>query len=168
MSASPTQTVVKEDIIVSRIIDAPVERVWKAWTDPQDMVRWWGPKYYTCPSCRIDLREGGLLILCMRAPADQGGQDQYTAGVFRKIVPMERLEFTQAMSDAEGNLVDPSLAGLPSDFPLEVYTEVTFRSLRGDMTELSVVERGWTPGPMMVYSIAGLHQSIDKLIESLK
>ncbi|MGE5250196.1 MAG: SRPBCC family protein [Bacteroidota bacterium] len=153
---------------MSRIIDAPVERVWKAWTDPDCIRRWWGPKYYTSPFCKLDLREGGQLILCMRAPEEQGGRHQYTAGVFKKIVPGERLEFTQAMSDPHGNPVHPSLAGLPSDFPSEVSTEVAFKPLRGDMTELTVVERGWTLSPMMVYSIAGLNQAIDKLVETLK
>jgi len=89
----------KQDLVVTRIIDAQVELVWKAWTDPEYVMRWWGPQYYTSPTCKIDLREGGKYVFCMRAPKDQGGQDMYTAGVYKKIVPMERLEFTQGMAD---------------------------------------------------------------------
>jgi uncharacterized protein YndB with AHSA1/START domain len=84
-------TVQKEDLVITRIIDAPLDMVWKAWTDPKHVIRWWGPKYYTSPTCKIDLREGGKFIFCMRAPKDQGGQDSYTAGVYEKIVPMVRL-----------------------------------------------------------------------------
>lgn len=168
MAADQTQSLMKEDIVVSRIIDAPVEQVWKAWTDPQQVMRWWGPKHYTSPSCKIDLREGGRYVFCMRAPAEQGGQDSYTTGVYRKIVPLEYLEFTQGMSDKGGNPLEPALAGMPADFPGEVRTVVTFKPLRGDMTELTVTENDWPVSQMMVYSIAGLHQTVDKLIASLK
>ena len=170
MSENTTQSGYKEkeDLVVSRIIDAPIELVWKAWTDPEHVMKWWGPKYYTSPSCKIDLREGGRYVFCMRAPQNQGGQDSYTAGVFKKIVPMELLEFTQGLSDQDGNPIDPAQAGMPPDFPKAIRTVVTFKRFRGDMTELTVTEYAWPASQMMVYSIAGLHQSIDKLIESLK
>jgi uncharacterized protein YndB with AHSA1/START domain len=170
MSENTTQSGYKEkeDLVVTRIIDAPIELVWKAWTDPEHVMKWWGPKYYTSPSCKIDLREGGIYVFCMRAPQNQGGQDSYTAGVFKKIVPMELLEFTQGMADQDGNPIDPAQAGMPPDFPKAIRTVVTFKRFRGDMTELTVTEYAWPASQMMVYSIAGLHQSIDKLIESLK
>jgi uncharacterized protein YndB with AHSA1/START domain len=170
MSENTTQSGYKEkeDLVVARIIDAPIELVWKAWTDPEHVMKWWGPKYYTSPSCKIDLREGGRYVFCMRAPQEQGGQDSYTAGIFKKIVPMELLEFTQGMADQDGNPIDPAQAGMPPDFPKAIRTVVTFKRFRGDMTELTVTEYAWPASQMMVYSIAGLHQSIDKLIESLK
>ena len=170
MSENTTQSGYKEkeDLVVTRIIDAPIELVWKSWTDPEHVMKWWGPKYYTSPSCKIDLREGGRYVFCMRAPQNQGGQDSYTAGIFNKIVPMELLEFTQGMADQDGNPIDPAQAGMPPDFPKSIRTVVTFKRFRGDMTELTVTEYAWPASQMMVYSIAGLHQSIDKLIESLK
>ncbi len=163
---NPAQGPKKEDLVVTRIIDAPVELVWKAWTVPEHVMRWWGPKYYTSPSCKIDLREGGKYIFCMRAPKDQGGQDMYTAGVYKKIVPMERLEFTQSLADKDGNPIDPIKAGMPPDFPKEIRTVLVFKA-KGNMTELTITEYDWTVGTMYVYSLAGLHQSIDKLAESL-
>jgi len=158
----------KEDLVVTRIIDAPIELVWRAWTDPDHIMKWWGPKYYTSPSCKIDLREGGKYVFCMRAPQGQGGQDSYTTGVFKKIIPLELLEFTQGLADQDGNPIDPAQAGMPPDFPKTIRTVVTFKRFRGDMTELTVTEYAWPASQMMVYSIAGLHQSMDKLIESLK
>jgi uncharacterized protein YndB with AHSA1/START domain len=158
-----------QDIVISRIIDAPPELVWKAWTDPQMVMRWWGPKDYLSPSCKIDLREGGKYIFCMRAPVEQGGQDSYTAGTYSKILPVERLEFSQGLSDKDGNPIDPAQIGMPPDFPREIRTVVEFKSIRGgEMTELVVTEYGWTIGQMAVYALAGMHQSIDKLIQSLK
>ncbi len=156
----------KEDLVVKRIIDAPLELVWQAWTDPQHVMKWWGPKYYTSPSAKIDLREGGKYVFCMRAPQEQGGQDSYTAGVYTKIVPMERLEFTQGLSDKDGNPIDPTQIGMPSDFPKEIRTVVLFKP-KGNLTELTITEYGWTPSPMYVYSYAGLQQSMDKMVEVL-
>jgi uncharacterized protein YndB with AHSA1/START domain len=158
----------KQDLVVNRIIDAPVELVWKAWTDPEYVMRWWGPQYYTSPSCKIDLREGGKFVFCMRAPKDQGGQDMYTAGVYKNILPMERLEFTQGLADKDGNRIDPAQVGMPPDFPKEIRTVIVFKPKKGDMTELTITEYDWTVGgQMFVYALAGLHQSIDKLAESL-
>jgi len=165
MSDNTTYT---EDVVVKRIIDAPVELVWKAWTEPDHVMRWWGPKHFTSPSCKIDLRVGGKYIFGMRAPKEMGGQDSYTAGVYKKIVPMELIEFTQGLADKDGNKIDPIQVGMPPDFPEEIRTVVTFKRVRGDMTELTVTEHGWKPSQMMVFAIAGLHQSVDKLIESLK
>jgi uncharacterized protein YndB with AHSA1/START domain len=161
----------KQDLVVTRIVDAPVELVWKAWTEPKRVMRWWGPKDYTSPSCKIDLREGGKYIFCMRAPKDQGGQDMYTAGVYKKIVPMERLEFTQGMADKDGNSIDPAQLGMQPDFPKEMRMEVVFKTKKCDMTELTIKHYDWPVsdgGQMYVYALAGWHQSVDKLAESLK
>jgi uncharacterized protein YndB with AHSA1/START domain len=156
------QNLKKEDLVVTRIFDAPLEIVWNAWTDPEQVKRWWGPRYYTSPTCRIDLREGGKYVFAMQAPAEQGGQVSYTAGVYERIVPMERLEFTQGPADEAGNRIDPAEAGMPADFPKELHTVVTFRTL-GDMTELTIREEGWTMGQMFVYALAGTQQQFDKL-----
>jgi uncharacterized protein YndB with AHSA1/START domain len=156
----------KLELVVTRIIDAPLELVWKAWTEPERVMRWWGPKDYTSPFCKIDLREGGKYIFCMRAPQEQGGQDSYTSGIYLKIVPLQRLEFTQGLSDKDGNRIDPAQLGMPPDFPREIRTEIIFKP-KSNFTELIITEHGWMPGQMYVYSLAGMHQSIDKLIESL-
>ena len=161
-----TENVKKHDLVVNRIIDAPLALVWKAWTEPEHVKRWWGPKDYSSPSCKLDLREGGKYIFCMRAPQEQGGQDSYTAGVYQKIVPMQLLEFTQSLADKDGNKIDPAQAGMPPDFPKEMLATVGFKA-KGDLTELTITISGWTEGQMFVYAFAGWHQSIDKLAESL-
>src|SRR5512138_1514786 len=154
----------KEKLVVSRILDAPVEVVWKAWTEAEQVQRWWGPKDYTSPMCKIDLRVGGKYIFAMRAPREQGGQISYTSGVYQQIAPMERLEFTQGLSDENGNRIDPQQMGMPADFPKETHAVVTFRP-RGEMTELTITEDGWTASPMYVYALAGTQQQTDKLAE---
>jgi uncharacterized protein YndB with AHSA1/START domain len=152
----------KEDVVITRIIDAPLELVWQAWTEPEQVMHWWGPKYYTSPSCKIDLRVGGKYVFAMQAPADQGGQVSYTAGVYQRIEPLKLLEFTQSLSDKDGNAIDPQQAGMPPEFPKEMRVVVAFKA-KGDVTELTITEYGWTPSQMSVYAYAGMQQSIDKL-----
>jgi uncharacterized protein YndB with AHSA1/START domain len=154
-----------EDLVIKRIINAPVELVWKAWTEPQHVMQWWGPQHYTSPSCRIDLCEGGSYLFCMRAPKEQGGQDAYNAGVYTKIVPHQTLEFTSFLADIEGNAIDPTAIGMPADFPKEILYNLTFRKL-GELTELTIVEHNWPMTQMRVFSYAGMHQSLDKFADA--
>jgi uncharacterized protein YndB with AHSA1/START domain len=156
----------KTDFVVIRSFDFPVELVWKAWTDPKLVMLWWGPKDYISPMCKIDFREGGKYLFCMRAPQNQGGQDYYSTGVYKKIVPMERLEFTQSLSDKDGNIIDPVQVGMPSDFPREVNFEIDFREKDGK-TELTIREYEWTLGQMYEYAVMGLNQSLDKIAKIL-
>lgn len=153
------------DVIVTRIINAPLEQVWDSWTDPERVVKWWGPAMFTSPGATIDLKVGGKYLFAMRAPEMMGGQESYTAGTYRVITPMQRLEFTQALSDAEGNPLDT--AHLPEGFPPETYIIVEFKPIKDDMTELVITEKGWTPGPMVAMAYAGMHQSLDKMVADL-
>lgn len=162
-----TERVKKRDLVIIRVFDAPIELVWKAWTDPQQVMRWWGPKGFTSPSCKIDFREGGQFIFCMRAPKDfQGGQDFYTAGVYKKIVPMNLIEFSQGLADKDGNRVDPTTMGMPPDFPKEIPSALAFKRV-GNKTELTATEYGWTEGQMRDMSESGLNECLDKLAEVL-
>lgn len=164
-TATPQEESTK-DIILVRTFDAPVEAVWRAWTDPEQVVRWWGPKGYTSPTAKVDFREGGRYVFAMRAPAEHGGHETYTAGVFRRIVPQERIEMTQALSDADGNPIDPAKLGMPPGFPAEIPTVLIFKPVAGKTT-LTVVESGWTPGQMLDYSEAGMSECLDKLAVAL-
>src|SRR5688572_4732752 len=105
------------DLVVTRVFAAPVDLVWKAWTDPEYVMRWWGPDHFTSPSAKMDFREGGTSVVCMRAPKDFGGQDMYSTWVYQKIVPLKRIEFIQNLADKDGNPIDPANLGLPSEFP---------------------------------------------------
>lgn len=153
------------DVAITRIINAPVATVWKMWTDPKAVTKWWGPTDYVSPSARIDLREGGTYLFCMRAPAYQGGQDSYTTGEYKEIVPMKKLSFTQSLANADGEKL--SKDQLPPDFPENILTTVTFKEVNG-MTELNIVEQGWSLSQMSVFAYAGMHQSLDKWANVLK
>lgn len=94
-AAEPAERV----LVLTRTFDAPRELVFKAWTTPEHLVRWWGPKGFTLPSCEMDLRPGGAFRFLMRSPE---GTDHRLHGVYREIAPPERLVFTWTWVDAEG------------------------------------------------------------------
>lgn len=149
----------KKDVFVTRIFDAPLELVWSAWTDAKHVMRWWGPNYYTAPVCVMDFREGGKTLVCMRAP---DGQDNYSTWSYQKIVPMERIEYIQNMSDKDGNPIDPVSLGLPPDFPEDVQTVITFKAL-GDKTEVKIYEYGFPDSQIYVFAEMGMNQCMDKM-----
>lgn len=74
-----------------RVFQAPRERVWRAWTDPGQMKHWFGPRGFTTPSIELDLRPGGRYRIAMQPP--EGGVFHLN-GVFREVVPPERLVYT--------------------------------------------------------------------------
>lgn len=158
----------RQDLVITRAFDAPVELVWRAWTEPELVMRWWGPEGFTCPSAVMDVREGGRSILCMRAPAWFGGQDMYSTWEYRKIVPMERIEFIHNLSDKEGNPIEPSTLGMPADFPKDQLQIVEFKSLDNGGTELTITEYGWMPGQMMKMSEMGMNQCLNKMAAMLE
>ncbi|MEY9951859.1 SRPBCC domain-containing protein [Leifsonia sp. EB34] len=148
------------DIVVRRILNAPVATVWRLWTDPELVTEWWGPEDYTSPSAQVDLHEGGSYLFAMQAPDYQGGAVSFTGGVYTAIVPLERLEFTQSITDEEGvPLPDDQL---PEGFTQGIRTVVEFADVNG-LTELTITESGWSRSLMSVFAYAGMHQSLDKL-----
>lgn len=163
-----TQPAKTRDLVITRTFDAPLELVWKAWTDSKHVMRWWGPQYFTSPMCKMDFREGGVTLVCMRAPKEMGNMDMYSTWAYTKIVPMQRIEFIQNLADRDGHRIDPAAIGLPPDFPQDVRTVITFQAL-GDKTEMTITEYG-LPGPdtqMGRNAEIGLNQSLDKLAASL-
>jgi uncharacterized protein YndB with AHSA1/START domain len=89
----------ERELVITRVFDAPRALVFKVWTEPERLVRWWGPEGFTVPSCEMDLRPGGAFRFLMRSPE---GTDHRLQGVYREIVEPERLVFTWAWVDADG------------------------------------------------------------------
>ena len=154
----------QREIILSRVLDAPRDLVWKAWTEPERLMRWWGPKEFTSPSCKLDFRVGGTYLFCMRSPE---GQDYWSTGVYREIVPQERIVCTDSFADESGNVVPATHYGLGADFPLEMLVTVTFEEHDGG-TKMTLRHSGLPAGEMIEMTSTGWNESFDKLAESLK
>jgi len=96
-SAAPRSA--ERELVLTHVLDAPLERVFAAWTDPNRMAQWWGPKGFTNPVCELDVRPGGAIRIHMRAP---DGSVYPMIGEYREIVAGERLVFTSAALDPAG------------------------------------------------------------------
>lgn len=154
----------ERSLLITRIFDAPLELVWKAWTDPALIQRWWGPYGFDLPTCRNDFRVGGGYLFCMRSP---DGQNYWNTGIYREITPLNRIVYTDSFSDAEGNVVPASNYGLSSDYPMKTIVTVTFEELDGK-TKLTLQQSEIPFGPDSESADQGWSESLDKLANILK
>ena len=161
--AEATLTEERGRLFIQRIFAASRDRVWKAWTDPGLIARWWGPAGFTAPVIEVDLREGGRYLFGMRLP---DGRDFWSTGVYREIVAGERLVFTDSFADAEGNVVPASAYGMSGDWPQELLVTVTFEDHDGG-TKMTLRHEGIPAGESLDMTEAGWNESLDKLAEVL-
>ena len=136
---------------MTRTFNAPRALAFKAWTDPEMVQHWWGPKYFTNPVCEVDARPGGAIKITMRGP---DGTDYPMAGRFDELSPPDRLIFTSWV-DRDGERV------------LEVHTTVTFEEKDGKtlLTMWGVVQKATEAAkPMLAGMEQGWSGSLDKLV----
>jgi uncharacterized protein YndB with AHSA1/START domain len=141
----------EQELVLTRVFDAPRELVFKVWTDPKHVAQWWGPKGFTNPFCELDLRPGGAILIHMRGP---DGTVYPMTGVYQEVVRPERLVFTSGALDADGN-------------PLfEVLTTVTFTEESGKTKQIlkaRVIKRTAQAAPYLAGMEAGWTQSLERL-----
>jgi uncharacterized protein YndB with AHSA1/START domain len=99
-TADAATATTERELVITRVFDAPRRLVFKAWTAPEHLVRWWGPRGFTTISGRMDVRPGGAWFRSMSAP---DGTEHRKHGVYREIVEPERLVFTYVTEDPKGN-----------------------------------------------------------------
>ncbi len=129
-------------LVLTRLLVAPRSLVFRVWTQPGHLARWWGPDGFTLPTCEMDFRAGGAYRFCMRAP---DGSDHWVWGEYREIVEPERLVFTWEREDEPGlrhglkNLVTVTFAEEDGQTRLTLHHE-TFQTVadRDDHND------GWT------------------------
>jgi uncharacterized protein YndB with AHSA1/START domain len=96
-----------QEFVITRVFDAPRELVWKAWTDPERMKHWWGPKGFKAIASKMDLRPGGTYHYGLRAP---DGSTMWGKFVYREIVRPERIVLVSSFSDEAGNVTRHPMA----------------------------------------------------------
>ena len=151
------------DLVITRVFDAPRALVWKAWTDPEHMKRWWGPGGFTSPTCTMDVRVGGRYHWCMRSP---DGKEYWNTGVFQELVPLEKIVYTDNFADEIGNVVPASHYGIPVDMPRDNVVTVTFVEHGGKTT--MTLRHAMPPGIMGEMTLKGWNGSFDKLALTLR
>ncbi|MBI3744656.1 MAG: SRPBCC domain-containing protein [Chloroflexi bacterium] len=163
MATSKTDTT-SQEIVVTRVLDAPREAVWKAWTEPKRLMRWWAPKGCTTPVCKVDLRVGGIFHFCMRTPE---GRDIWGRGVYREIVKPERIAYIDSFADADGNLVAPAHYGMSAEHPSETLVTVTFAA-QGGKTKVTLRHAIALSVPEREATQQGWVEMFDRLAEELQ
>lgn len=121
--------------VITRVFDAPREKVWQAWTEPERLRQWWGPKGFQCTQCTMDLRPGGLMHYCLRSP---DGQEMWGRFVYREIVKPQKLVFVVAFSDEKGGITRHPMN---PDWPQQILSTVEFEA-QGGRTRITV---RWIP-----------------------
>ena len=141
----------KLKVVATRIFAAPRALVFRMWTDPAHVARWWGPHGFTNPVCRIDARAGGAIHIDMRAP---DGTVYPMSGTFREVVAPERLSFASAALGADGKPM------------FETLTTVTFSERDGQTTQTLEAKVLWlTPGAERY--LGGMEQGWMETLERL-
>ncbi len=146
------------EVVVEHTFDAPTELVWKAWTEPEHFMRWFGPQSFTIPTCEIDFRLDGKYLCCMRDPA---GKDYWLAGEYSEIVPMQRIVCTQGMADEHGNVMSESESGMGESVLTLVFEDV------GGKTKLTLTQTGFPANEAAEMAGMGWNQAFEKLAATL-
>jgi uncharacterized protein YndB with AHSA1/START domain len=145
----------EQELVITRVFDAPRELLFKAWTDPKLVAIWWGPHRFTNPVCELDARPGGAIRIHMRGP---DGTVYPMTGVYKEIVEPERIVFTSAALDEAGHPM------------FELLTTVTFAEQGGKTKQIlraCVIMRTAKAAPYLAGMEAGWTQSLERLAESL-
>ncbi len=109
------------EIVITRVFNAPRELVFKAWTDPKHVAQWWGPKGFTTKVIELDLRPGGKSRYVMIGP---DGTEYPVKGVFREIVPLERIVTSDEFDEGFEKVVN-------ADLPKGIVMTALFEDLDG-------------------------------------
>ena len=143
MTATPTSAPANDrELVLTRLIDAPREALYRCWTEPALMKQWFAPKPYETPVVETDVRPGGSSLIVMRGP---DGQDMPNRGIYLKVVPNERLVFTDAYTEA----------WQPSGKPFMTVI-LTFEK-QGDKTLYTARVRHWTVEDREAHEKTGFH-----------
>lgn len=151
-----------ERMTITRIFDAPLELVWKAWTDPKYVMQWWGPKGFTAPFCQIDFRVGGKFLCCMRSP---DGQEFWNAGEYHEIVPHRKIVSSMYFADAQGNKVEPEHYGIEHQAIEGAHDVTLFEDIGNGQTRLTFIGNETMQEATQSGQLEGWKQILDKIAD---
>ena len=162
-TADRKRTDVQNAVIVKRVFDIPVNKVWRALTTAEEFKKWWGPEGYSCPYSQMEARVGGNYLNCMRGP---DGKDTWSVGTVKKLVPEKTLVITDSFSDEKGNIKNAADYGMPGNWPDELL--ITFQLEEADgATKLKLIHEG-VPEEMQDDCKQGWNECFDKLERNIK
>ena len=151
----------KLDLVLERVVDVPVELVWRAWTTPEHLKKWFTPAPWTTTDCEIDLRPGGRFYTVMRSPE---GQEFPNVGCYLEVVPNERLTWTNALLPGFRPTSEP-----PSDLPCDhfAFTAIVAMEPHGSGTKYTAVAMHKDEAGRKAHDEMGFHDGWGKALEQL-
>jgi uncharacterized protein YndB with AHSA1/START domain len=141
--AAQSSPVSDRELVLTRLIDAPREAVYRAWTEPELLKKWFAPKPLTTPVAELDVRAGGSNLIVMKTP---DGQEMPNPGVYLEVVPNEKLVFTNAYTKAWE----------PSDKPFMTVV-LTFED-EGGKTRYTARALHWSVADREAHEQMGFHE----------
>ncbi|HEY0091801.1 MAG TPA: SRPBCC domain-containing protein [Flavobacterium sp.] len=152
----------KQTILINRTFDLPLSTMWKAWSEPESFKKWFSPEGYTAPSSTIDFRIGGKYLNAMKGPE---GNEIWSTGIYKEIIPLKKIVYSDSFADAQGNIVPPSYYKMPGQWDLQLIVTVEFEEVDGK-TNLKLQHTG-IPGEMADECTKGWQSCLDKLEKNL-
>lgn len=119
------------DLQIGRTFDAPLDLIWAMWTEPDHFANWYGPMGARIPNAEMDVRVGGRRHITMAMDTPRGPMEMFFVGEYREVNPKTRLVYTEAMADADGNLMTAEQMGMPKGANMETSVVVELEVLAG-------------------------------------
>ena len=141
------------ELVLSRLIDAPRDKVWRCWTEPELLKLWFVPKPWTISAVDVDVRPGGRSNVTMRDP---DGNDYPNPGVYLEVVPDEKLVFTDAFTEGWAPSEKPFFVGV-----------LTFED-EGGRTRYTARARHWTTEDREAHEKMGFHEGWGQCADQLE
>ena len=139
-------------LTITRVIDAPREKVWKAWTDPEQLAKWWSPEGCTVSKCELVVRPEGIMHVDIQGP---DGTMYPSVGAFKEVTAPDRLSFMSTPLDNDGNKL------------FEVLQNVTFKEA-GGKTEIQIIAHVLSATPQAAPYLAGMEPGLNQALSKLK
>ena len=149
---------------ITRHFDAPMDAVWKMWTDPEMFKTWYGPMGMSVPVAEMDVVVGGTRKVCMEMKTPDRTMSMWFIGVYKEVSAPSRLVYTESMCDADGVIISPQSMGMPTGHP-DVTEVIVDLSEDGGKTTMTMVHVGVPEGSA---GGGGWNQAFDKLGELLQ
>lgn len=143
-----------QDFVITRVFDAPLALVWKAWSEPEHLKQWWGPKGLGLELIKMDFNPGGIFHYAMVMPT---GQKMWGRFVYGDITPSTQLMFINSFADAQGSAIRAPFSPV---WPLEVENIVTLADIGNGQTELRLQGYPINAGEIEVQTFIAGHDSM--------
>ena len=153
-------SIYQESVVVERVFDAPIDLVWKMWTDPTSFKAWYGPSGVTVPVAELDVRPGGRRRVCMAV----GPREMWFTGEHLEVTEPTRLVYTETIADEHGNPISPESLGMPPKTPGTTAVTIVLEEVNGG-TRVTLTHAGV---PAESGAARGWSGAFDKLAAQLR